>query len=152
VRKRRTQAFRQAPWRLQVRWTGRTMLWVVLCLTVGGMYLAVNAKVARAGREVLTLQSRQSDLERENAELTADLAELTAPDLMLARAASVGFKPAGPPDVSYIEVEGYQAPAAFVAPRPPASIELGQGMLSPAYTETLGEWLVRWLGIGGGNR
>lgn len=126
------------------------MLAVVVFLVVSGLYLAVNAKLARAGREVLSLESRQSDLERVTSELTTDLAEMTSPSVMGEKAAGLGFKPAGAGDVLYLPVDGYVPPPAFIAPRPPASDDRGQTMLSPAYTETLGEWLSRWLGGWGG--
>jgi hypothetical protein len=148
---RRTQAFRQAPWRLRIRWTSRTLLAVVVFLVVSGLYLAVNAKLARAGREVLSFESHRSELERVNGELTTDLAELTSPAVMGEKAAGLGFKPAGAGDVLYLPVDGYVPPSAFVAPRPPASDSRGQSMLSPAYTETLGEWISRWLGGWGGS-
>jgi hypothetical protein len=122
------------------------MLSVVVLLVVGGMYLAVNAKLARAGREVLSLQSQRADLQRSIAELSANLAGLESPELMLARASSLGFKPASPADVDYVVVPGYADATAFVPPRPPASNENAPVTLSPAYTETLGEWLTRWLG------
>jgi len=128
------------------------MLPLIALLIVGGMYLAVNARRAQAGRQVLVLQKEQAELERMNADLTAMLAELTSPEQMLERALSLGYRPAKPGEVEYILVEGYPGPPVFVAPRPPASSNMGEGMLSPAYTETLGEWLLRWLswGVGGG--
>jgi len=148
--RRRIQAFKQAPWRTQIRLTGGTMLPLIALLIVGGMYLAVNARRAQAGRQVLVLQQEQAELERMNADLTAMLAELTSPEQMLERALSLGYRPAKPGEVEYILVEGYPGPPMFVAPRPPASSNMGEGMLSPAYTETLGEWLMRWLSWGGG--
>ena len=124
------------------------MLPLIALLIVGGMYLAVNARRAQAGRQVLVLQKRQAELERMNADLTATLAERTSPERMLDLALSLGYRPAEPGDVEYIIVEGYPGPPVFVAPRPPSSSNMGEGMLSPAYTETLGEWLLRWLGWG----
>ncbi len=122
------------------------MLSVVVFLVVSGLYLAVNAKLAHAGRLVLSLESRRSDLERVNSELTTNLAELTSPEVMEKQATQLGFRPAGAGDVLYLPVDGYVPPPAFVAPRPPESDARGQAMLSPAYTETLGEWISRWLG------
>lgn len=139
------QAFRQAPWRLQIRATSRTALWIVGLLVLGGLYLAVNAKVARAGRELLMLERRQETLARTNAELNATYAELTSPELMMARAIYLGFRPVRPEEVEYLAVEGAIEKTAFVAPRPPRSEFNRIGMLSPSYTETLGERLVRFL-------
>jgi hypothetical protein len=143
------QAFKQAPWRLQIRATSRTALWIVGLLVLGGLYLAVNAKVAGAGRELMVLEREQELLARANAELNATYAGLTAPELMMARAAYFGFRPVKPEEVEYIRVEGALSDPSFVAPRPPRSESNRFGMLSPSYTETLGERLVAFLqGLG----
>ena len=122
------------------------MLLAIVFLVISGVYLAVNARLARAGREVLTLEERRSELLRVTSELGSDLASRTAPETMLARAGALGFHPAGPDDVVFLPINGYVPPAEFIAPRPPAPQDDGQAMLSPAYTETLGDWLMRWIG------
>lgn len=141
-----TQATRQAAWRLQVRTTSSTMLGLVALLVVGALYLAVNARLARAGREVLRLEDVRGELVRRTGELTGRLADLTTPKRMLERASSVGFHPAQPKDIQYIVLEGYTPPSGFIAPRPIGNPPASRGSLSPAYTETLGEWLRRLLG------
>lgn len=143
------QAFRQAPWRLQFRNTGRTALGLIALLVLGGVYLAVNAKLARAGRELLVLEGQREALQRANAELSASLAEASSPEMMRARAAYLSFHPAGPEDVQYVFVQGYSGEPGFIPPRPLGGGIHGSSMLSPAYTETLGEWLSRWLQGGG---
>ena len=146
-----TQATRQAPWRLQVRTTSNTMLGLVALLVVGALYLAVNARLARAGREVLRLEVERAELVRRSGELTGRLADLTTPKRMLERAASLGFRGAHTNDIQYLVVEGYAPPPGFVAPRPIGNPPRPRGGLSPAYTETLGEWVQRLLaGVQGG--
>jgi hypothetical protein len=122
------------------------MLPLIVLLIIGGMYLTVNARHARAGRHVLNLQTKQAELLRYNAEMGATLAELTSPEKMYQRALGIGFRHAYPSEIEYLLIEDYKPPPQFVAPRPPTSANIGEGMLSPAYTETLGEWLLRWLG------
>jgi cell division protein FtsL len=140
---KRKQARKSIPWRSKVRITSRTIVAALALLIVGGLYLAVNARVADAGREVLVLQNQQAELQRQIAELTSTMAELTMPQRMLERALALGYEPADMSDMIYIPVQGYVPPAEFVAPRPPASQTERQGSLSPAYTETLGEWFLR---------
>ena len=142
---RKKQAFRQTPWRVQLRVTSRTVQVTVALLIVAGLYLAVNSRLADAGRQVLVLEDQRETLQRGNSELMAQLAEKTNPERMLERAASLGYKPADPDEIFYLQVEGYVPPPAFVAPRPPTSRLEGVSRLSPAYTETLGEWMTRWL-------
>lgn len=150
--KRKKQASIQAPWRKQIHLTGRTMLPLIWLLVMGGMYLAVNARLATAGREVLVLQSERAELQRQKDELTANLAALSTPERMLERALALGFRPATSADTEYILVQGYSDPPPFVAPQPPFSNVQHESVLSPAYTETLGEWLLGWVGREGSTK
>jgi hypothetical protein len=143
VKRARTQAFRQAPWRIARQSTGSTLLGIVAILVVAAMYLAVSARVAQAGRELLRLESRREELLRETSVLGAQLADLTTPERLFERAASIGFRPAHAKDIEYIVIDGYVPPAGFKAPAPIGSPVGHDGGLSPAYTETLAEWLVR---------
>jgi hypothetical protein len=122
------------------------MLLAIVFLVICGVYLAVNARLARAGREVLTLEERRAELLRVTGELGSELATRTAPETMMAKAVALGFHAAGPQDVLFLTIDGYIPPVEFVAPRPPANEDKSQAMLSPAYTETLGDWLMRWIG------
>ncbi len=121
------------------------MLGLVALLVVGALYLAVNARLARAGREVIRLEASRAELVRQTGEYTGRLADLTTPKRMLERASSLGFHPAHPKDLEYVVIDGYAPPSGFVAPRPVGSPPVARGTLSPAYTETLGEWLQRLL-------
>ena len=138
------QAFKQAPWRLQILSTSRTALWIVGLVVLGGVYLAVNSKVANAGRELLILERRHELLVRTNGELNATYAGLISPDFMMERASYLGFRPALPTEIQYLPVEGYEISEGFEAPLPLTSEEEHPGMLSPSYTETLGDWLSRF--------
>jgi hypothetical protein len=137
------QVRRKLPWKSQVRITSRTIIGSLVLLIVAGMYLAVNGRVAQAGREVLVLQNERAESVREIADLTSTLAELTTPEHMFERAQELGYRPAGMGDMLYINVDAYVAPEMFQAPRPPSSTTDHASSLSPAYTETLGEWLIR---------
>jgi hypothetical protein len=152
VRKARTQAFRQAPWRILQQSTGNTLLSMVALLVLAGMYLAVNARLADAGRELLALEARRSDLMRATTQLGATLADLTTPQRMLERAASLGFHPAHPKDTEYVVIEGYHPPEGFRAPPPIGSPVMPSGGLSPAYTETLADWTIRMVELLRGKR
>lgn len=144
--RRRSQASRRSSWNLGKGSAGGTLLLIVTLFGIGAMYLAVSAKAAGAGREVLTLEDRRQDLLQINAELTSRLALMTTPERMLARASELGFRPAQPGDVEYVTVEGYQVESPFQAPQPAASDQIGTTALSPAYTETLGDWFARVIG------
>jgi len=147
---KRKQVRKPIPWRSKLRITSRTIVAALVLLLVGGLYLAVNARVADAGREVLQLQDQRAELQRQIAELTSTRAELTMPQRMLERALALGYEPADMADMVYVPVAGYSPPAEFVAPRPAASTTDRQAALSPAYTETLGEWVLRMVRPRGG--
>lgn len=143
MKRARTHAFRQAPWRVVRQSAGSTLLGLVALLVVAGLYLAVNARLAEAGRDLLRLESRRAELHRETSRFEAQLADLTTPQRMMARAASIGFQPAHAKDIEYIVLEGYVRPAGFTAP-PPLGSPVGHAAgLSPAYTETLSDWVIR---------
>lgn len=141
----RRQASKQAAWRIRVRFTSGTVMWLIVLFVIGGLYMAVNAKIARTGRDLLDLESSRTELRRINAELTSKLAELTAPDRMVELAAAMGFRPAGNDEVEYVLVEGYQPEEPFIAPRPVSWEDEIVVSLSPAYSETLGQWFARFL-------
>jgi len=141
---------RFAAWRAEFRSTGQALLWLLGLLLIAGMYLAVNAKVARSGREVLILEQERAELQRENAQLTTALAEQTSVERMVSRAVGLGFRPATPRDVQYILVPGLDPKPDFVAPLPPSSRTGAASGLLPAFRETLVEWIVRWLESGDG--
>jgi hypothetical protein len=141
----RRQASKQAAWRIRIRSTSGAVMLLIVVLVVGGVYLAVNAKMARTGREVLVQEARRTELRRINAELTSELAELTAPDRLVLLAAAMGFRPARQDEVEYVLVEGYQPDEPFIAPRPVSWEDDSTLSLSPAYSETLGQWLTRFL-------
>ncbi len=126
--------------------TGTTASLVVALIITAGLYLAVNAKVANAGRELLTLEARRDGLERENSELMTFFAQITSPERLLERAVSMGFRAATPGEIDYFPVPGMAPDPEFMAPQPPFSDESRHSGLSPAFTETLGDWLSRVIG------
>ena len=112
---KKNQASKKTSWRKSLRITSKTVMAIVALLIVGGLYLAVNARVARLGRDVLDMQNEKAELERQTAELHSRLAELTMPDKMMERALELGFRPAEMDDIQYVVVDGYVDPDPFVA-------------------------------------
>jgi hypothetical protein len=119
------------------------LLGLVALLVLAGMYLAVNGRLADAGRELLGLESRRAELLRDTTTLASQLADLTSPERLLERASSMGFHPAHAKDTEFVVIDGYTPPPAFRAPAPLGSPVGPSGGLSPAYTETLAEWVLR---------
>lgn len=135
-------------WRGILRSTGSTMLWTMILLVLGGMYLAVSAKAAKVGRRVLNLESQHNQLQLEYDELNAAYAQLTSPDRMRTLAQSMGFRDAVPADVDYINIEGIDGLGEFILPAPGSLRQSANPGLSPAYSETLVDALRRWFEAG----
>jgi hypothetical protein len=130
------------------RSTGSGMLWLMILLVLGGLYLSVSAKTAQLGREVIvqTDEVRQKTLIRN--EKSAQLAELTSPSRMRVRAESKGYRDANLNDIAYSPLESAILEMDFIAPAPDTYIKDHNQLLSPAYTETLVDGVRRWLGVG----
>jgi hypothetical protein len=131
-----------------LRSTGSGMLWLMILLVLGGLYLSVSAKTAQLGREVIskTDEVRQKTLIRN--ERSAHLAELTSPSRMRVRAESEGYRDASFNDIAYAQLEIATLKMDFVAPAPDTYIKDHNQLLSPAYTETLIDGFKRWFGAG----
>jgi cell division protein FtsL len=139
---------KQASWRGMVQSTGSALIWLLILLVLGGLYLSVNAKAASAGRAFLSLEEQVQEARRRNSDLVAQLAEVTSPQRMRELAESMGFRPATKRDVEYIRVDEVPQALDFRAPAPYASLHTRLLTISPAYTETLVQAIQRWLGIG----
>jgi hypothetical protein len=140
---------KKEPWRAMIQSTGSALVWILILLVLGGLYLSVNAKAASAGRSYLSLEERVEEARRKNSELVAQLAEVTSPQRLNDLAASMGLKPATNIDVRYIFTDDVPNKEVFEAPPPSSSFYSRNLTISPAYTETLVEAIERWLGIGG---
>jgi cell division protein FtsL len=132
-----------------VQSAGSTLLWVLILLVLGGMYLAVNSKAASAGRAYLEWEEKVEDADQRHSDLVAQHAFVTSPQRMLELAQALGFRLATLKDVIYISTDRTPLEIVFRAPHPEQFLKTGQIAVSPAYTETLLEALRRWLGIGG---
>jgi len=143
----KARVLQQVRTRIKSRFTTGTIVLFTAAVVVPGMYLAVSMKVARIGREIIQLESRQQELVRSNNDLAANLAAETSPAVLWMRAEALGFRPVKQQEVDYIVVAGYQLADAFTAPLPPSSAQEGEAVISPAYTESLIDWFGRWMGL-----
>src|SRR6185436_17622358 len=71
-------AYRQAPWRVQRQWIGAFLLAVIGVAMVAALYLDVTARAAVAGREIQEMRKEITTIQRENADLETQLADLTS--------------------------------------------------------------------------
>jgi cell division protein FtsB len=141
-------AYRQAPWRVQRQWVGVFLLLVIGAAMVAAIYLDVTARTAVTGREIQEMRIQITTIQRENADLETQLADLTSMAAMERRARDLGYRPVQPGELDYVSVPGYVPPepaillAASDATPPPSN-------LPAEYTQSLLEWFDERIRFGG---
>lgn len=144
-------AYKQAPWRVQRQYVGAFLLTVVVLALVAALYLDVTARTALTGREIQDLRGQITAMQRSNADLETELANITSSAAMQRRALELGYRPVEPGELDYIFVPGYVAPepalllAAIDSP-------LESDALPEAYSQSLLEWLDEQLKSAGGRQ
>ncbi len=141
-------AYKQAPWRVQRQYVGAFLLVVIVLALVAALYLDLSARTALSGREIQDLQIEITTLQRFNADLETELANLTASAVMQQRALELGYRPVKPGELDYVFVPGY------VAPEPDILLAAVDTTLRPqslpeAYSLSLLEWLDERIKSGG---
>jgi cell division protein FtsL len=126
------------PWRNnQAQLAATLTLIVVIGIIIGTLYLIQTTTTTTTNRELQQMDGQRARLERDNERLRAEIAELESLPRVMTRAAELGFHDAGPDEIQWVIVPGYQYNRPQVTPTPtpaPAQTE-------PVYDETLGGWL-----------
>ncbi|MCC6300942.1 MAG: hypothetical protein IT314_16770 [Anaerolineales bacterium] len=141
-------AYKQAPWRVQRQYVGAFLLLVISASMVAALYLSVTARAAVTGREIQELRVEITSIQRANADLETQLADLTSTAVMEQRAFQLGYRQVKPGELEYLAVPGYVAPepALLLNAEDVASFE----QIIPAeYTQSLIEWLEERVRFGG---
>ena len=141
-------AYKQAPWRVQRQYVGAFLLTVVVVALISALYLDVTARAALAGREIQDLQGEITAMQRANADLETDLANLTAAAVMQQRALELGYRPVEPGELDYIFVPGYIAPEPDILLAAIDSVFRSHA-LPYEYSQSLLEWLDDRINQGG---
>lgn len=135
-----TQAYQQAPWRLQLQRIGGFMVLLVAVVLIAGVYLFISAQTATAGLEIQSLERQREALDRTIADRRAVLAEISSANSMYTRAIEMGFVRADMSTALYMQIPGYLGrQSAMIAP-PPSSNSLPAPIIKQAYRQSLWEW------------
>lgn len=147
MKNRLLQAYKQAPWRVQMQWTGLFLLALVILAALAGLYLNINSKAATAGRNIQFLESNIEDVNNQIAELTTDLAEAESTERMMTRAKELGFTLINPQSAIYLKVPGYIPEDDLVLAPPRVNIINETPIIQSAYKDSLWDWLAKniWL-------
>lgn len=141
-------AYKQAPWRVQRQYAGAFLLFVIGASMVAALYLTVTARAAVTGREIQELRIEITAMQRANADLETQLADLTSTVVMQQRAFALGYRPVKPGELEYVAVSGFLAPE-------PSILLAAEDVTSPeriipkAYTQSLIEWFDEQIKFGG---
>lgn len=142
MKKKLLQAYKQAPWRVQLQWIGLFLLGLVLVASTAGVYLNISAQAATSGRNIQSLERKMTHIQNEIADLTADLAATKSSDLMIARAEQLGFKRIDPFDAVYLVLPGYIPTTDFVLAPPRINTLVESPMVRNSYKSSLWDWFV----------
>jgi hypothetical protein len=141
-------AYRQAPWRVQRQWIGAFLLVVIGVSMVAALYLDVTARAAVTGREIQELRSQITTVQRENADLETQLADLTSTAAMQRRALELGYRPVQPGELDYVSVPGFAPPEPAILLAAEDATLQAEG-LPVEYTQSLLEWFDERIKFGG---
>ena len=141
-------AYKQAPWRVQRQYIGAFLLLVVGLSMIAALYLDVTARAAMAGREIQELRFEIATLQRANADLETQLADLTSTIEMERRALELGYRPVRPGELDYVAVPGFAAPEPDILSAAQDAAPYSQ-VLPVEYTQSLIEWMDDRIAVGG---
>ena len=134
------QAYRQAPWRIQLQTIGLSLLPVVFLAFLGIIYLIISAQAAGAGLEIMALHAEEEEILRVSANYRTNLAWMTTYNQMKKKAEEAGFTTINPNEAIYIKVPGYTGrPAHLIAP-PPGSTVTNASHINKHYQQSLWDW------------
>jgi len=141
-------AYKQAPWRVQRQYVGAFLLVVIVLALVAALYLDLSARTTLAGREIQELQVEITAVQRSNADLETELANLTSSAVMQQRALELGYRPVKPGELDYVFVPGYVAPepAILLAAE---DVTVRAYSLPQEYSQSLLEWFDERIATGG---
>ena len=135
------QAYKQAPWRIQLQWIGLFLLALVLIASITGIYLSISAQAARAGRNIQGLESDIDNINNEIASLTTDLAVARSTERMLTRAEELGFTLRQPDRSLYLEIPGYDPNSSLLLAPPRVNTIIEAPTVRQSYKLSLWDWL-----------
>lgn len=143
-------AYKQAPWRVQRQYVGAFLLAVVGMAMIAALYLDVTARAAMAGREIQDMRFEITTVQRANADLETQLADVTSTKEMERRALELGYRPVQPGELDYVPVPGFVVPEPEILSAAEDASPESQ-VLPAEYTQSLVEWMDERV-KGGGSR
>lgn len=130
-------AYKQAPWRNQLRGLAWILLFLVIFILVAIANLNVSAKTYAAGIEIQRMNSEKDRINHNIADLKNELGEITSYEVMVERAIEQGYQTVSDPSRTlYLTIPGYQPPAVSLE-IPAVTESSAASLLEPVYTQSL---------------
>jgi hypothetical protein len=136
------QAYRQAPWRVQLQKVVVFLLVLVVVALVAGMYLSITAQTTQSGVKIQKLEYDRDDLIITIANNRTKLALVTSQSQMKKRAQELGFESADMSKAEYMVIDAY--PGRKIAGMTISEYQAPviRPILKPSYTQSLWEWVL----------
>lgn len=147
------QAYKQAPWRIQLRSIGLYLVPVIAIALVTVIYLNISAQAATAGLKIQELRIEEESVSRSIANQRTQYAWLTSFTTMKARAEKLGYVLMDPHAAIYLTIPAYPGrETILMAPLPSPDVSLST-LADPRFQQSLWDVISSQLNhsIGGGN-
>jgi hypothetical protein len=133
------QAYKQAPWRIQLQSIGFYLLPVVAIALITVIYLNISAQAATAGLHIRDMRIEEESIQRSVANQRTRLAWLTSYTIMHQRAQSFGYALINPKNSTFLVVPGYTG-RGIILMAPPPGEGISTTLADPRYQESLLDW------------
>lgn len=138
--KKTKQAYKQAPWRRQLRSIGMSLMPVIAIVVVVSIYLIISGEAAAAGLEIMEMHYDEEEILRIIANHRTELAWNTSYSEMQKRTEKAGFETAPAEAIHFMTVEGYQGQNTALLAVPLDSENTLGPLVNEYYQESLWEW------------
>ena len=136
------QAYIQAPWRRQLQFVGLFLVILVMLGLLASIYLSVSATAAAYGRQIQKAQDDILNFHHSIANLEAQLAELHAASNLREYVEEAGLHQAGPSEIVYLPVSGYNGDQPVRLAPPPGPAVASRPGVAPEFSQSLLDWLI----------
>jgi len=140
--KKRKHAYKQAPWRRQLRSMGLFILPIVAIALVVSLHLTVSARSASAGLQIMDMHYEEEEILRKIANQRIGLAWISSYGQMQKQAEKLGFEVLPQESFHYMVINGYQGQEAVLLAPPPGSDQSPTPLVNEFYQQSLMDWFI----------
>jgi hypothetical protein len=140
MKKQQKQAYKQKPWRSQMKWISQLLMVALFVLLASLIYLELAGEATSVYQQLITLRQEKIILQDRIADQQSELAKHQSAQVMKPRMEAMGFKRYTYNDVVYVVVPGYQPQSNFKLAPSSAEQTMNQPIIRSAYTESLWDW------------